>query len=352
LFRYYDKAEEDDMRTLSAEDEATLRAIAERHGFYAARGPHTGEGSASRLIDALLAGEVVTLALAPADRRRLVTWLDEAAPPEGRLATVLHSLVAQLRPTLPKAATAAAPHPSTTPVVPKATASPKARRGYLTTDEAARRLDLSPARVQELARAGEIGRKVDGRWAFTEHEIARVQGERDRHALRLSLAPQRKRKGTTRHRQSSSDAGSKRLTRADTQALGYLDQLLAEERRLEQTYELPFRAPQRVATTVHACTHCGQDLLLLIFGDQARDEEGLLAYERLMHDVIVARGLSAYVLGAPEGEGALDDTPSLLLQVWPTPGEVRRVTPREWDGLLEQWSQAHCPRTVLTLPVP
>ncbi len=91
------------MRPLSAEDEAALRAIAERHGFYAARGPHTGEGSASRLIDALLTGEVVTLALTPADRRRLVAWLDEAVPPEGRLATVLHSLVTQLRPTLPKA---------------------------------------------------------------------------------------------------------------------------------------------------------------------------------------------------------------------------------------------------------
>jgi len=69
------------MRPLSAEDEATLRAIAERHGYFAARGPHTGEGSASRLIDALLAGEVVTLALSPADRRRLVAWLDEAPPP-------------------------------------------------------------------------------------------------------------------------------------------------------------------------------------------------------------------------------------------------------------------------------
>ncbi len=98
------------MRPLTAEDEAALRAIAERHGFYAARGPHTGEGSASRLIDALLAGEVVTLALTPADRRRLVTWLDELPPPEGRLSTVLHSLASQLRPTLPKAAKAAAPH--------------------------------------------------------------------------------------------------------------------------------------------------------------------------------------------------------------------------------------------------
>ncbi len=147
------------MRPLSAEDEATLRAIAERHGYFAARGPHTGEGSASRLIDALLAGEVVTLTLSPADRRRLVAWLDESPTADGRLTTVLHSLAAQLRPTLPKVAKAATPRAPTTT---KATTSPKARRGHLTTDEAAPRLELSPARVQELARAGEVGRKVDG----------------------------------------------------------------------------------------------------------------------------------------------------------------------------------------------
>ncbi len=151
--------------------------------------------------------------------------------------------------------------------------------------------------------------------AFTAREIARVRGERERRALRLSLVPKCTQKRPTRRQRSSSGSSSGRLTRADTQALGYLDQLLAEERRLEQTYQLPFRAPQRVATTVHACTRCGQDLLLLIFGDQARDEDGLLAYERLMREAIVARALPAYALGAPEGDGALDDTPSLLLQV-------------------------------------
>jgi len=109
------------MRSLTAEDEATLRAIAERHGYFAARGPHTGEGSASRLIAALLTGEVVTLALTPADRRRLVAWLDEAPPSEGRLATVLHSLATQLRPTLPKTAaqgaSTAAPRQVDTPTM-------------------------------------------------------------------------------------------------------------------------------------------------------------------------------------------------------------------------------------------
>jgi len=163
--------------------------------------------------------------------------------------------------------------------------------------------------------------------------------------IKTTLTSTRPQKRTTRHRRSSSGSGSGRLTRADVQAMGYLDQLLAEERRLEQTYSLPFRAPSRVATTVHTCARCGQDLLLLIFGDQARDDEGLLAYGRLMHEAIVARGLPAYVLGAPEGDGLRDDAPSLLLQVWPTPSTVRRVTPQEWDGLLEQWSHAHCART-------
>ncbi len=206
--------------------------------------------------------------------------------------------------------------------------------------------------MQELARAGEIGRKIDGRWAFTDREIARIKGERDRHALRLSLTPKRAQKRTTRRRRSSSGSSSGRLTRGDVQAIGYLDHLLAEERRLEQTYQLPFRAPQRVATTVHACARCGQDLLLLIFGDQAHDEEGLLAYEWLMHDVIVARGLPAYVLGAPEGDGARDDTPSLLLQVWPTPGAPQRVTPGTWDRLLDEWSGAHCPHKPPPLSMP
>jgi len=58
------------VRPLTAEDEAALRAITERHGYVAARGPHTGEGSASRLIDALLAGEVVTHALTPDGREQ------------------------------------------------------------------------------------------------------------------------------------------------------------------------------------------------------------------------------------------------------------------------------------------
>src|SRR5581483_5184186 len=89
------------MRPLKADEEAALRRIAERHGFLAHRGPHTGEGGATRLIDALISGDIVTLALTPADRRRLVEGLDTQPGPAGRLTTILASLATQLHATLP-----------------------------------------------------------------------------------------------------------------------------------------------------------------------------------------------------------------------------------------------------------
>jgi hypothetical protein len=104
------------MRSLSANEEAALRCIAERHGYLAARGPHARKGSASRLMDALLAGDVVTLALTPADRERLVRWLT-AAPVEGRLATILRTMTAQLQSATP-------PVPAARSIAPRLVAPP------------------------------------------------------------------------------------------------------------------------------------------------------------------------------------------------------------------------------------
>ncbi len=329
------------MRPLKAHEEAALRRIAERHGFLAQRGPHTGEGSATRLIDALITGDIVTLALTPADRRRLVEWLDTQPRPAGRLTTILGSLADQLRSTLPPSTSRTilpAPPPTSVPA-----ARPARSTGRLTTAQAAERLGLSPGRVQELARAGEIGRKDDGRWTFSATEIARCKEERDRRDLLFSLrypqpTPKRKRKRRTAQRRSASG----RFTKADVAAMGLLDQLLAQERNLERTYALPFRAPHHTATTIHTCTRCGQDLLFLIFGDRADDAEGLAAYGRLLQEPITAHGLPAYVLGRPRGDAHSDGTPSLLRQVWPELGETQAVTPAQWDELLAQWSQAHC----------
>jgi hypothetical protein len=122
-----------------------------------------------------------------------------------------------------------------------------------------------------------------------------------------------------------------------------LDRLRAEERRLEQTYRLPFRAPQRVATTVHCCTHCRKDIVLLIFGDLAKDAAGLEAYGRLTADLIQRTALPAYVIAPPSDPRDLD-SPALLLKVSPNQEEASLTTPDKWEELIRTLSNEHCQR--------
>lgn len=51
-----------------------------------------------------------------------------------------------------------------------------ARTRRLTAEEAAERLGLRISRVTELTRNGDLGRKVAGRWMFSEAEVRRVMG--------------------------------------------------------------------------------------------------------------------------------------------------------------------------------
>lgn len=125
----------------------------------------------------------------------------------------------------------------------------------------------------------------------------------------------------------------------DMDALFMLDDILAQERAIEQRYNLPFRAPHQTAAVAHTCTRCGQPLLFLIFGDRATDAVGLDAYGRLMEQHIKQNGVPAYVLGKADGEG--DDAVSLLRRVWPDHSEVVEMTGNRWEAFLEEQSQAH-----------
>lgn len=86
------------------------------------------------------------------------------------------------------------------------------------------------------------------------------------------------------------------MTKADKQALALLDRLVEEDRRVEQLYQLPFRSPRQVATSLQQCTHCQKDIVLLIFGDLAKDAAGLEAYARLTADLIRQTALPTYIL--------------------------------------------------------
>jgi hypothetical protein len=133
-----------------------------------------------------------------------------------------------------------------------------------------------------------------------------------------------------------------RLTADDLQALNMLDRLVEEDRRIEQKYNLPFRSPRQVATSLQQCTHCGKDIALLIFGDLAKDAAGLEAYGRLTADLIKQKALPAYIIAPPSDPNDLD-SPALLLKVYPEQGEPGLTTPPEWEKLIKTLSDEHCP---------
>lgn len=131
------------------------------------------------------------------------------------------------------------------------------------------------------------------------------------------------------------------LTISDENALFMLDQILEHERQTEQRYDLPFRAPQQILTSLQQCEHCGKDIALLIFGDNASDEAGLEAYARLMDHVVIKTNLPAWVIAPPADPSSLEN-PSLLLKIHPEKGSTYLITPDEWLTLISQMSDAHC----------
>jgi hypothetical protein len=122
-----------------------------------------------------------------------------------------------------------------------------------------------------------------------------------------------------------------------------LDQILEQERRTEQRYALPFRAPSKVITSLQQCVHCGKDIALLVFGDNATDEAGLQAYGRLMSEPIRQKNLPAYII-APPADPSSSENPSLLLKVHPVQEDPVMITPDEWLCLIRNMSETHCKR--------
>jgi hypothetical protein len=132
-----------------------------------------------------------------------------------------------------------------------------------------------------------------------------------------------------------------RISQADKEALNMLDRLLEEDRRVEKEFNLPFRSPRQVATSLQQCVFCQRDIALLIFGDLAKDVAGLQAYGRLMADVIQRTALPTYVIAPPSTPGDLD-SPALLLKVHPNEEEQGFTTPPEWEKLIMMLSEEHC----------
>lgn len=120
-----------------------------------------------------------------------------------------------------------------------------------------------------------------------------------------------------------------------------LDHILERELQIEQRYALPFRAPDKVLTSLQQCVHCGKDIALLIFGDNASNATGLEAYARLMAEPVKKTGLPAYIITPPADPSSLEN-PSLFLKVYPVQETPFWITPDEWLSLIGKMSDVHC----------
>ena len=153
--------------------------------------------------------------------------------------------------------------------------------------------------------------------------------------------PLGKRKTSSGKKRPSPVRRRNRLSQADMQALTLLDHIVETDRKIEQKYSLPFRAPRQVATSFQPCVHCNKDIALLIFGDYATDVVGLEAYARLTADLIQHTDLPTYIIAPPSDSGDLD-SPALLLKVYPSQEEPGFTTPLEWEQWIGRLSDEHC----------
>lgn len=241
---------------------------------------------------------------------------------------------------------------------------PRAKR--LSTVEAAARLGVSERQMRALAKSHWIGKKEGGAWTFTETEIRKLDEERKAHqkAVKLrkrlendlrrlkGLPPKRKKKRPT-HSYEADRPRRRRgqpLTIDDLLARQYdplyqLDRLLAQERAIQQTYSLPFRAPLSTRYGLVQCPACGGKALLLIDCDNAHDEAGIDGYQRMTADLIAQHGLPTILRLSPDPPPPDPACRMTLRLVWPDdrhPPELRTVTQAEWDRLVDDLIGPHC----------
>lgn len=101
--------------------------------------------------------------------------------------------------------------------------------------------------------------------------------------------------------------------------------------------------PQHIVASKHIqCERCDAIVALLIFADNATDQGGLEDYARLMHAQVRAFNVPTWVIGPPTGTEPLPERPADILKLWPEREPVQRLSPEEFNPLLDPLIQGHC----------
>lgn len=89
------------------------------------------------------------------------------------------------------------------------------------------------------------------------------------------------------------------------------------------------------------CERCGETAALLIFANDATDPGRFEDYARKMYHEYKRLDVPTWIIGPPLGVAGFQ-TPSNILQVWPTREPIRRSTPKEFNADLDALLERHC----------
>lgn len=104
----------------------------------------------------------------------------------------------------------------------------------------------------------------------------------------------------------------------------------------------PSKPQHRVASKHILCERCGAIVAFLIFADHATDRGGLEDYARLMHAQVKRFNVPAWVIGPPTGTEPEPERPTDILKIWPQREPIQRLSPDEFNPLLDPLMQEHC----------
>lgn len=90
------------------------------------------------------------------------------------------------------------------------------------------------------------------------------------------------------------------------------------------------------------CEQCRSMAAMLIFAPDATDPGRFEDYARKIYPHYVRLNLPTWIIGPPIGNKPPMDCPSDILKIWPAREPIRRLTPAEFNLMLDRVTDGHC----------
>ena len=90
------------------------------------------------------------------------------------------------------------------------------------------------------------------------------------------------------------------------------------------------------------CPHCGTAVARLVFAPEATDQSRFEDYARLLFPSFAQFDMPTWIIGPDLAGGPPEARPADIMQLWPTRGPIRRLSPALFNPELQLVQEQHC----------